>query len=401
MTDSAIIDGIICMVPVNSTDSYFSLGFAGYSESGLVVRSNGNVGIGNTSPSSPLSFTNTTGNKIDFYNDGVNRYTAQINGGELRFYTSSTADVVSLYAGNVIGLVNRNGSIGVGTATPATNFNVVKSDNGGEGFARFEANNRTQYVEIGWNSINQWAVTPTNALFAFQINGTERMRITNGGFLGINTSSPQDRLDVNGSIRFRGNTPNFTAILDNAVLDYVPTSIFATDPCIRMAAIGTASVGADIRFLTGTSTTIAERMRISSSGNVGINGTTSSYTFYVNGTSLFGAITVGSLGTGTVYSNAGFLTNTNPSDRKLKTNIIPLTYGLADILKLNPVSYNWKDGTNGKQFGFIAQEVQEIMPDAVKDGEYLGLEKDAIYSALVNSVKELNKEIELLKSQIK
>jgi hypothetical protein len=143
-------------------------------------------------------------------------------------------------------------------------------------------------------------------------------------------------------------------------------------------------------------------MRITSGGDVCINATSTiaSAKLYVNGIGAFGNIYVGALGTGTVYSNAGTLTNTNPSDRRLKTNIIPLTYGLSDILKLNPVSYNWKDGTNGKQFGFIAQEVQEIMPDAVKQGEYLGLEKDAIYSALVNSVKELNKEIELLKSQI-
>jgi hypothetical protein len=144
-------------------------------------------------------------------------------------------------------------------------------------------------------------------------------------------------------------------------------------------------------------------MRITSTGDVLVNATstTQGAKFYVNGIGAFGSVYVGALGTGTVYSNAGFLTNTNPSDRRLKTNIIPLTYGLSDILKLNPVSYNWKDGTNGKQFGFIAQEVQEIMPDAVKQGEYLGLEKDAIYSALVNAIKEQQAQINELKSQIK
>jgi len=140
---------------------------------------------------------------------------------------------------------------------------------------------------------------------------------------------------------------------------------------------------------------------LTSNGDLCINATatTASAKLYVNGTAAFGSVYVASLGTGTVYSNAGTLTNTNPSDRRLKTNIIPLTYGLSDILKLNPVSYNWKDGTNGKQFGFIAQEVQEIMPDAVKDGEYLGLEKDAIYSALVNAIKELKQELDNLKNK--
>jgi hypothetical protein len=146
----------------------------------------------------------------------------------------------------------------------------------------------------------------------------------------------------------------------------------------------------------------SEYFRITSGGDVCINATSTiaSAKLYVNGIGAFGNVYVGALGTGTVYSNGGTLTNTNPSDRRLKTNIIPLNYGLADILKLNPVSYNWKDGTNGKQFGFIAQDVQEVMPDAIKNGEYLGLEKDAIYSALVNAIKEQQAQINELKSQL-
>jgi hypothetical protein len=62
-------------------------------------------------------------------------------------------------------------------------------------------------------------------------------------------------------------------VADNAVLDYVPTSIFPSDPCVRLAAIGTASVGAAIRFITGTSVSLGEKMRILTGGNVGI-GTT-------------------------------------------------------------------------------------------------------------------------------
>jgi hypothetical protein len=114
------------------------------------------------------------------------------------------------------------------------------------------------------------------------------------------------------------------------------------------------------------------------------------------------------LGTGTVYSNAGFLTNTNPSDERLKENIDDLGYGLAEILQLRPVTYNWINDTanQGKQFGFIAQEVQEIMPDLIneftitEDEEEvvrLGLDKEAIFVAMVNAIKELKAEIEILK----
>jgi hypothetical protein len=108
-------------------------------------------------------------------------------------------------------------------------------------------------------------------------SANERVRITSTGNFGINTITPFDKLDVNGSIRFRANTPDFTAALDNAVLDYVPTSIFPTEPCIRLAAIGTSTVGAQIRFLTGTSTTLSEKMRITAGGDV----------FLVNNAALF------------------------------------------------------------------------------------------------------------------
>jgi len=114
-----------------------------------------------------------------------------------------------------------------------------------------------------------------------------------------------------------------------------------------------------------------------------------------------------SLGTGALYSNGGTLTNTNPSDRRLKKIIKPLTYGLKEILQLNPVSFYYKTDTANrlKQFGFIAQDVKRIMPDAVKPitpgSEYLGLEKEAIYVSLVNAIKEMQQEIEDLKKQVK
>ena len=113
------------------------------------------------------------------------------------------------------------------------------------------------------------------------------------------------------------------------------------------------------------------------------------------------------MGTGLVYSNGGTLTSTNPSDSRLKDNIVSLNYGLNEILKLRPVSYNWKDDkiNQGKQFGFIAQEVQEVMPELVKEfkteeGNRLGLDKEGIYAALVNAIKEQQAQIKELKAEL-
>jgi hypothetical protein len=140
----------------------------------------------------------------------------------------------------------------------------------------------------------------------------------------------------------------------------------------------------------------------------GENNSTSAFALVVRNSSfsnLFrvrndGSVIVSSLGTGTVYSSGGILTNTNPSDSKLKENILPINYGLNEILKLNAVTFNWKNDTinQGKQYGFIAQEVQKIMPDLVKQGEYLGLDKDAIFTTLVKAIQELKEEIDTLKN---
>jgi hypothetical protein len=119
-------------------------------------------------------------------------------------------------------------------------------------------------------------------------------------------------------------------------------------------------------------------------------------TAYFKVNSSTGNTELSSLGTGIVYSNASTLTSTNPSDKKLKDNITPILWGLSEINKLNPVSYTWKSDliNQGKQYGFIAQEVQLVMPELVKtfkdnDGkEFFGLEKDGIYATLVKAIQE-------------
>jgi hypothetical protein len=115
---------------------------------------------------------------------------------------------------------------------------------------------------------------------------------------------------------------------------------------------------------------------------------------------------VSSLGTGLVYSNSGILTSTNPSDERLKTDIEDLSWGLADVLALRPVSYKWKTDKieQGTQYGFIAQEVQSVMPELIRefesaDGTRLGLEKEGIYAAMVKAIQELTARVAALEAR--
>jgi len=94
------------------------------------------------------------------------------------------------------------------------------------------------------------------------------------------------------------------------------------------------------------------------------------------------------------------------SDRKLKDNIEVIESPLEKIQKLNGVTFNWKrDGEASA--GVIAQDVQKVLPSAVKevpelngegeDATRLNVDYNQIIGLLVESVKELKKEIEELK----
>ena len=88
------------------------------------------------------------------------------------------------------------------------------------------------------------------------------------------------------------------------------------------------------------------------------------------------------------------------SDMRLKEDIEVAEPGLNEIAKLEPKTFTWKS-TGEKDFGLIAQEVQEVIPDAVvvmPDGDNLGIRPMALISTLINSVKELKAELDELKA---
>ena len=91
------------------------------------------------------------------------------------------------------------------------------------------------------------------------------------------------------------------------------------------------------------------------------------------------------------------------SDRKLKENIEVIPNALDKVQALNGVSFNWKrDATPSA--GVIAQEVQAVLPEAVKEvtpitggDSHLSVNYHALTSILIESIKELKAEIEELK----
>ncbi|HPF02260.1 MAG TPA: tail fiber domain-containing protein [Bacteroidales bacterium] len=99
----------------------------------------------------------------------------------------------------------------------------------------------------------------------------------------------------------------------------------------------------------------------------------------------------------------GVLT-TATSDARLKTNISTIPYALDKVLALRGVNYNWLENVNsGKRIGFLAQEVEEVLPEVVftnpVDG-YKGVNYAEITALLTEAIKEQQKEIEELKALV-
>ncbi len=104
-------------------------------------------------------------------------------------------------------------------------------------------------------------------------------------------------------------------------------------------------------------------------------------------------------GAGAICANAGGTIVPVVSDCRMKTGFLPVGYGLNEIEKLNPVSFLWNDEWkehNGcdRQIGFLAQEVKEVIPEAVfkTSNSYYGFDSSKLIPVIVSGVKELRKE---------
>ena len=115
-----------------------------------------------------------------------------------------------------------------------------------------------------------------------------------------------------------------------------------------------------------------------------------------------------------VYANGNYaFAGSNVSDRRLKQDIENINFGLNEIMQLSPKSYNLKSSNNlsgenqttlKKRYGFIAQEVQTILPYTITgtetETEYLGLDYNGVLTVAVKAIQELKAEIDKLQSLI-
>lgn len=125
-------------------------------------------------------------------------------------------------------------------------------------------------------------------------------------------------------------------------------------------------------------------------GSLGIGTTSTSSKLTVDG-SIKAANLLG--GATNLTTDANGVIIRDPSDERLKEDIVPIENALALVTELRGVRYEWRDKSRfGEQIeiGFIAQEVDLVLPEVVqKGGEYWSLNKSNIVAVVVEAIKEL------------
>ena len=330
------------------------------------------------------SSANGGGNFLAFVDQGA---TGNSETGTIVFEVDAGAPANSLR-------VSSGGNVGIGTATPVLDVHANTTDTPA---IRLEQNNSggftAQTWDIGANEANFFVRDVTSgSRLPFRIRPgapTSSIDISANGDVGIGTASPAKKLHVSAQnsqifVDRTANTAGNYALLNYGTNGAVKFLIgLNADSDVNQDRLGFFD------FVFNPSTAVMTM----TGGNVGIGTNAPTQKLSVNGTA-------GKTGGGTwdVFS-----------DNRLKKIRGTYNSGLSAVMRLQPLRYEYKPDnalglvSEGEHVGFSAQEVQQVIPEAVTTDSsgFLMVKSDPIIWSMLNAIKEQQKEIVELKRQVR
>ena len=417
------------------------------------------LGIGISSVTAPLTFKANTGRKIDLlYNSASDQFAIGVQDYELRLASGSGA-FMSFYTGGYTGgsekmRLDSSGNLGLGVTPSATSggksleigyvgssvmstatgqMNMTANVYYNSGWKYAGTGTALLYQQSALTGVNAW-YTAASGTAGNAISWTQAMTLDASGNLGVGTTSPSARVEIAQSI---GGGNGVGLILNDfgssganegMHIQWRSGTDKQSDQC-RIGQISNATgSGSNLAFYTnGADTgTATERARIDSSGNL-LVGTTSNplgaRLFGDGGTSTnaVGAYSQGSGGyvafygrvdstsnylalwsysgsaVGSITTNGSVTLYNTTSDQRLKENIQESDSASSLIDSLQVRKFDWKANGSHQRYGFVAQELLTVAPEAVYQPEDAEAMMAVDYSKLVPM---LVKEIQSLRQRV-
>ena len=207
-----------------------------------------------------------------------------------------------------------------------------------------------------------------------------------GGNVGIGTTLPSQKLHVQGTLRLTG------AFYDSNNLSGVSGQVLTTTGSATdwktldeiSGVTGTGTTDYVTKWTNGAGEVIGNSI-IQDNGNIGIGvAPANGYKLKVDGNGYFSG------------------TLTEASSLAIKENIENFTPSIDKINKIRPVKYN-KKGSDKKEIGLIAEELEELFPELVEkdeNGNPSGVNYSRAVTVLLGGFKELYKELQEIKKRI-
>lgn len=290
---------------------------------------------------------------------------------------------------NILNVV-ASGNVGIGTTSPSSKLHLCSTENttlriqsdgsGGDQGAicmkKASGNGLVFAVE------NRDFIWQTGSV-SFTGGGTERMRLTSGGNVGIGTGSPTRKLDIVGSMSLTGEYK----IGGYDVLRCYNSALEVGREISFYQSYSTNIWGYGINFYNSGGTRL---LAVTNAGNFGFGVANPSAKLHVSGDIL-------ATGGITMYSM-----------RALKNVVDERGLSLNELSTIKPTRYTWKDGRDNRlHFGGIADDIQQVLPEVVYSTSEGILTMDygnaafAVASSLIQPVVDHEKRIAMLEEENK
>ena len=389
----------------------------------MILKSDGKFGIGTSSPEVLFQADlGASGNIAQF--EGNSNYHLRIgeSGGNMYLNANNGNATIEFQTNGTERMrLDSSGNLGLGR-TPYSTFGFTTLDiDGTNGSLFLLRTNGTTNFSIGTSSGNPTIKAEGGKDLLFDTNATERLRIDSSGGVSIGHSSTSpDRLRL-----YEGSNNNVGIFFQTATSGVGGSDGFRVGQNDSNAFLWNYEA-TPLSFATNNT----ERLRIDSSGNVGIGTSSPSASLDVRGNIYFettanatiiktynfnaSAVTHHEIRNqngivGSIVATGGSTNYNTSSDYRLKEDWQPMANALDRVQALKPINFAWK--TDGNRVdGFLAHEVQDIVPEAVtgdkdavdEDGNdiYQGIDQSKLVPLLVGAIKELRAEVNSLKAQI-